>query len=187
VELLTASRDTLAARLSTVSLVDSVTLRLTFDRLLDPTQQFPVANFRVAGADSVSIALTTTRTPQQEAAEQRARAQQAADSARRADSVAGRPQPVQPPAPAAGAAADSAPKPSRPAPFTAITLGLARPLAPSTNYRVSVKTVRALSRRETASERAFTTPRAAPTPSAADTTARPRGAAPSGAAPPRRP
>lgn len=185
VELLTAPRDTLAARLSTVSLVDSVTLRLSFDRLLDPTQQLPVANFRVAGADSVPIALTTTRTPQQETAEQRARTQQAADSVRRADSLAGRPRPVQPPSPAA--AADSAPKPSRPAPFTAITLGLARPLAPNTSYRVTVRTVRALSRRETGSERAFTTPRAAPTPAAVDTTRRPPGAAPSGATPPRRP
>ena len=45
----------------------------------------------------------------------------------------------------------------------------------------------ALSRRETASERTFTTPKSAPTPSAVDTTARPRGAAPAGATPPRRP
>ena len=192
-ELLTAPRDTLPARLSTVSLVDSVTLRLAFDRLLDPTQQLPVANFRVAGADSVPVALTTTRTPQQEAAEQRTRAQQAADSARRADSLARRAQPAQPAAPvpaparAAPAPVDSTPKPSRAAPFTSITLGLARPLAPSTNYRVTVRTVRALSRRETASERTFTTPKSAPTPSAVDTTARPRGAAPAGATPPRRP
>jgi hypothetical protein len=190
VELLTAPRDTLAARLSSVSLADSVTLRLGFDRLLDPAQQFPVTNFRVAGADSVAIPLTTTRTPQEEAAAQRTRAQQAVDSARRADSIAGRPRPAQPPGPA-GPAADSTPKPSRPAPFTTITLGLARPLAPNTNYRVSVRTVRALSRRETASERTFTTTKSAPTPSAADTTARPstrpRGAPPSGAAPPSRP
>jgi len=187
VELLAAPRDTLPARLTGVTLADSVTLRLSFDRLLDPAQEFPATNFRVAGADSVSIPLTTTRTPRQEAAEQSARSRQAADSARRADSVAGRPRAAQPPAPAA---ADSAAKPSRPAPFSGITLGLARPLAPNTTYRVSVKSVRALSRREGGSERTFTTPRPAPARPAADSTAppgaRPPAAAPSGAAPPSR-
>jgi Bacterial Ig-like domain len=189
VELLVAPRDTLPARLTAVTLADSVTLRLTFDRLLDPAQEFPVANFRVAGADSASIPLTTTRTPQQEAAAQAARSRQAADSARRADSVAGRPRAAQLPGPAA-AGADSAAKPSRPAPFTGLTLGLARPLAPSTTYRVSVKSVRALSRREGGSERTFTTPRPEPVRPVADSTAppgaRPPAAAPSGAAPPSR-
>jgi len=189
VELLAAPRDTLPARLTSVTLSDSVTLRLTFDRLLDPAQQFPVANFRVAGADSASIPLTTTSTPQQEAAAQRARAQQSADSARRADSVAGRPRPVQPPAPTA-TPTDSAAKPSRPAPFNGISLGLARPLAPSATYRVTVKSVRALSRREGGSERTFTTPKPAPARTATDTTpppgARPPAAAPRGAAPPPR-
>jgi hypothetical protein len=190
VELLAAPRDTLPARLSTVTLADSVTLRLTFDRLLDPAQQFPATNFRVAGADSVPIQLTATKTPQEEATTQRARSQQAADSARRADSVAGRPRPAQPPGPAPGAAADSAPKPSRPAPFNTITLGIARPLTPSTTYRVSVKTVRALSRREGGSERTFTTPKLAAARSNADSAAapgvRPPTAAPRGAAPPSR-
>jgi hypothetical protein len=193
VELLAAPRDTLQARLTTVTLADSVTLRLTFDRLLDPAQQFPVANFRVAGADSVPIQLTATRTPQEEVAAQRVRSQQDADSARRADSVAGRPRPVQPPQPAgppATAAADSAPKPSRPAPFNNISLGLARQLAPNTTYRVTVKSVRALSRREGGSERTFTTPRpvvARPNAdSAAAPGARPPGPAPRGAAPPSR-
>ena len=189
VELLAAPRDTLPARLTTVALVDSITLRLTFDRLLDPAQQFPVTNFRVAGADSASIPLTRTETPQQEAEAQRVRAQQAVDSTRRADSVAGRPRPAQPAAPAA-APSDSTPKPSRPAPFTTITLGLARPLAPTANYRVSVRSIRALSRRETASERTFTTPRAAPAGPATDTNARPAtppaGGAPPGATPPTR-
>ncbi|HKH94494.1 MAG TPA: Ig-like domain-containing protein [Gemmatimonadaceae bacterium] len=191
VELLAAPRDTLPARLTSVIPSDSVTLRLTFDRLLDPAQQFPATNFRVAGADSVSILLTTTSTPQQEAAAQRARSQQASDSARRADSVAGRPRPVQPPTPVVGAApADSAAKPSRPAPFNSITLGLARPLAPSATYRVTVKSVRALSRRESGSERTFTTPKPAPARPATDSTAppaaRPPAAAPRGAAPPSR-
>ncbi|HEU4722248.1 MAG TPA: Ig-like domain-containing protein [Gemmatimonadaceae bacterium] len=176
VELLAASRDTLEARLVTVSLSDSVTLRLTFDRLLDPAQQFPLTNFRVAGADSVSVPVTAVRTPREEAALALARQRQAADSARRADSLAGRPQPT-PPAVTPPAAQDSTPKPSRPAPFTTLALTLARPLAPNTPYRARVTTVRALSGRETGSERSFVTPRPAPPRPPADSTA-PRGAPP---------
>ena len=175
VELLAASRDTLPARLATVTLVDSVTLRLVFDRLLDPAQQFALTNFRVVGSDSVPVALAAVRTPAQEAELMLARQRQMADSVRRADSLAGRPSPpVQPPPPSPR---DSLPKPSRPAPFTALSLVLARPLAPNTPYRARVTTVRALSGEATASERLFTTPRAeAPRP-AADSAA-PRGAAP---------
>ena len=175
VELLTASRDTLPARLATVTVSDSVTLRLTFDRLLDPAQQFPLTNFRVAGSDSVPVALTGVLTPAQEAELALTRQRQMADSARRADSLAGRPLPPVQPAPAS--AQDSVPRPSRPAPFTAISLVLARPLAPNTPYRARVTTVRALSGRTTESERLFTTPRASAPRAAADSAA-PRGPAP---------
>jgi hypothetical protein len=175
VELLAASRDTLPARLATVTMGDSVTLRLTFDRLLDPAQQFALTSFRVAGSDSVPIALTAVRTPAQETELTLARQRQLADSARRADSLAGRALPPVQPAPAA--AQDSLPRPSRAAPFTSLSLVLARPLAPNTPYRARVTTVRALSGQTTASERLFTTPRAGAPRAAADS-APPRGAAP---------
>lgn len=181
-ELLTASRDTLPARIASVSVADSLTLRVVFDRLLDPAQQLPATNFHLAGADSVAIPITAVRTPRDEAALQRAQQQAAADSARRADSLAGRPRPpVAPTAPANAARADSTPKPSRPPPFTTISLVLGRPLAPNANYRLRVTTVRALSLRETGSERTFFTPKPAPPP-AADSTA-PRGVPPAGAPP----
>ncbi|PYP79273.1 MAG: hypothetical protein DMD35_08715 [Gemmatimonadetes bacterium] len=169
VELLTASRDTLPARLTTAAVADSMTLRLTFDRLLDPAQQFPPANFHLAGADSVAIPITAVRTPRDDAALARARQQQAADSARRADSVAGRPHP-RPETPPA----DSTPKPTRPPPFNTISLALGRPLTPNASYRVRVTTIRALSGRETSSERSFSAPRAGAAPPTADSTAAPR-------------
>ena len=187
-ELLTASRDTLPARIASVSVADSLTLRVVFDRLLDPAQQLAPASFHLAGADSVAVPITAVRTPRDEVALQRAQQQAAADSARRADSLAGRPRPPVLPAPRANAAArtDSVPKPSRPPPFTTITLVLGHPLAPNANYRLRVTSVRALSLRETGSERTFFTPKPAPPP-AADTTAAPRtppaGAAPTGAPP----
>ena len=180
VELLAASRDTLAARLTTVSVIDSLTLRVAFDRLLDPAQQFPPANFHLAGADSVRIPITEARSPAEDAARDRARQQAVADSMRRADSLAGRPRPAVPP-PSAALPGDSVPKPSRPAPFTTLSLTLSRPLAPSTPYRLRVTTIRALSGRTTESERSFTTPKpTAPRPPADSTAPRaaPRPARP---------
>jgi hypothetical protein len=174
IELLAAPRDTLPARIASVAVADSVTLRVVFDRLLDPSQQFPPGNFNLAGADSVRIPITAVRTPQQEAALMRARSQAAIDSARRADSLAGRPRP---PAPVPERA-DSTPKPSRPAPFTTISLVLPRQLAPNTTYRLRVTTVKALSGRETSSERSFTTPRPAPPRPSTDSIARPGAARP---------
>ena len=176
VELLAASRDTLPARITSATLGDSTTIRVTFDRLLDPAQQFPVANFQLAGADSVRIPITAVLSQHDEEVRARARQQASADSARRADSLAGRPRP---PAPRPGAAApvDSTPKPSKPAPFTTLTLDVARPLAPAATYRLRVTTIRALSGRETGSERSFTTPKTAPAPSSAEPTT-PRGARP---------
>jgi len=174
VELLAALRDTLPARIVSVAVADSVTLRVVFDRMLDPSQRFPAGNFHLAGADSVPIPITAVRTPREEEALTRGRGQAAADSARRADSLAGRPRPpAQPPA-----RTDSTAKPSRPAPFTTLTLVLPRQLTPNAPYRVSVTTVKALSGRETASDRSFVTPRAPPPRPAADTTARPGAARP---------
>ncbi|MFL5616969.1 MAG: Ig-like domain-containing protein [Gemmatimonadaceae bacterium] len=174
VELLTASRDTLPARIVSATVADSTTLRVVFDRLLDPAQQFPPANFHLAGADSVRIPITAVRSPDQDAARARALQQASADSARRADSLAGRPRRAVPP-PTATLPADSTPKPSRPAPFTTISVELPRPLAPNATYRLRVTTVRALSGRETGSERSFTTPKQAAARPAADSTA-PRAA-----------
>jgi hypothetical protein len=175
VELLAAPRDTLAARLLAVNPIDSVTLRLQFDRLLDPMQTIPIANVRLAGADSAPIGLAAVRTPREEAARAKTIADAAADSARRADLLAGRPRPAPPPvAPATGAGSRPAPAtPSRPPPYTTVTVVLSRPLTPNTSYRASVTGVRALSGRVAASERQFTTPRRPPPRPPGDSTAAP--------------
>ena len=178
IELLAASRDTMPALIVSATLADSVTLRVVFDRLLDPAQQFVPDNFRVAGADSVRVPVTAVRTPRDEAELARVQQQRMADSARRAGSLAGRPRPRAVPS-AAPARADSTPKPSRPPPFTTLSLVLARPLAPNAPYRVRVSTVRALSGRAIASERSFTTPRPPPPRPPADTSARRPAAPPS--------
>lgn len=183
VELLAVLRDTLAAQIGSVSVADSVTLRLTFNRLLDPAQAFAAGSFRIVGADSVAIPVTAVRTPREDAvvakALQEASQKIAADSVRRADSLAGKPllpAVVAPaPAPVAGAAGRPAPAPpalpSRPPPYSALTLVLGKPLTPNTRYRASVTSVRALSGKSVASEVGFSTPKPPPPRAPSDTTA----------------
>jgi hypothetical protein len=175
-ELLMAPRDTLTARIQGVGVTDSVTLAVTFDRLLDPAQEFPIANWRLAGVDSVGIPIVATRTPTQEKERQTALQRQAADSARRADSLARRPLPPLPRAPVPDTGANR--KPSRPGPFTTLSVILAKPLTPSTTYLLSVKTVRELNGRVTGSERRFTTPKPPPPPKTNNAAQPPPGAPP---------
>jgi hypothetical protein len=179
-ELLAAVRDTLPARIVTVDPSDSLTLRVTFDRLLDPTSPLPATAFRLVGADSVVVPIAQALSPVELSAETQRAQTAAADSARRADSLAGKPVPPRPAAAIPGAARDSArpgpaapAKPKLPSPFTAMTLKLGRPLPPSTPYRLSVTNARSLSGKTQSSERTFTTPKPAPPKPASDSTKTP--------------
>lgn len=159
-ELRMVQRDTLPPRIVAVTQNDSTTLRVTFDRFLDPSHLPNAEAFRLAGADSVRIPVTAVLTPRDEQKQTQDRIQATADSARRADSLAGKPLPRR-------AAAPAAPKlgvttPSIPAPFTTLVLRIARPLAPGTMYLLRADNVRALSGRAVTSERSFTTAKAPP-------------------------
>jgi hypothetical protein len=192
VEMLTIARDTLPTRLATVTPVDSVSLRVTFDRYLDPGAPPTVAAFRLRGADSVVVPLVALLTPRAEQAETQARQQAVSDSLRRVDSLAGKPLPPRQPAGAATRRGAAEVKPTAPPPFTSVLLRVAHPLAPAATYRLSVAPVRSLSGRAQESERTFTTPRA---PAPVDTTRRapgaraapPPAAAPASTRPPARP
>lgn len=174
IELLAVQRDTLPARLLTVEATDSVSLKVTFDRLIDPSQPLAAAAFRLVSVDSTVIPITAALTPRQERDVAVAAAQAALDSTRRADSIAGKPiapvlRPVAPPA-ATPAATKELPPPtsSRPAPSASIALKLGARLAPNAPYRLSVAGIRALSGRTQPSERSFTTPKPPPPKPAAD-------------------
>ena len=171
-ELLAAPRDTLPPRIESVAFVDSVTLRLTFDRLLEPAQRLAADSFSVVGADSAAIAVTAVRTPREEAERQQQLAGQAADSMRRADSIGGRPRAALPRSIPPATPDSAARKPSRAAPFTTVSIVLARPLKQATSYRVRVRSVRALSGRSASSDRLFNTPRPTPAPAGTDSTRR---------------
>ena len=169
-ELLAAPRDTMPPRISGVSVTDSVTLAIEFDRPLDPEQQIVPALFAVTRADSAPVPVREAGTRRdverrQEAA--RARADSIRADSARADTT--RAAPAAPRLVRGGPAAR--PQPSRPAPPTQVILGLGAPLAPGTAYRVSAGGVRNLLGRAGGSSRVVQSPRAAP----ADTM---RGAAP---------
>jgi hypothetical protein len=57
--LLIFKHDSLPPRLREVSVVDSVSLRLAFDRPLDPSQTLTTANFSVVGADSIAVPIVS--------------------------------------------------------------------------------------------------------------------------------
>jgi hypothetical protein len=166
-ELLAIQRDTLPPRILSVVPADSLSLRVTFDRFLDPTHPPTPADFRLLAPDSSAIPVERVLTPREEQREQQAVQQAKADSTRRADSLAGK---VLPPRPAVDTTARGAaiPKPSVPPPYTTLVLRIAHPLAPNTTYRLRVTDARGLSGRSVSSERTFTTPKPPPPRSAAD-------------------
>ena len=182
-ELLAIVRDTLAPHITSVTVVDSLSLRASFDRPLDQRAIPPASAFRLVGPDSVVIPVTSALTPRMEAEATKAAADARADSARRADSLAGKAPPAaRAPTQAVplpgrvGRTLPEAAKPSVPAPPSALLLRLAHPMASGTLYRLGVTEARALSGRIATSERTFTTPKPVPKPAkpAADTTRPPR-------------
>jgi hypothetical protein len=176
--------------MSAISRDDSVTLRVTFDRALDPAMPLTAALFRVQRADSTELPIAAV-----------IGGRAAGDSAARRDSTprdtsAARPAappgappsvvplpttPVTPrPAPAVpSAAAPPSPRPSRRAPETVLLIKLAPPttLQAGIPYRVTARGVRSVVGRAGTSTRIFTVPKPPP-PTARDTTRVP---------PPRRP
>ncbi|HEY0996164.1 MAG TPA: Ig-like domain-containing protein, partial [Gemmatimonadaceae bacterium] len=91
VELLAALRDTVPPSIASVTIADSVTLAVKFDRALDPAQPIGPGTIRVVRADSTPVVVTAvTGRVRSELEKRRAdsvRAATAADSARRAAAV----------------------------------------------------------------------------------------------------
>ena len=177
IELLTAQRDTLAARMSVPSVTDSMTLTVSFDRPLDPTQTLALSAFRLLASDSSVVPIVGAYSPLEMRRVDSVRARTRADSVQRADSLAGKtPALVAPPAAPVVVATDAKapppppPRPSLPSPFNSVVLKLGEPLKPTSDYRLSTTGLRALSGKMTASERRFSTPKPRPPKAAADST-----------------
>jgi uncharacterized protein (DUF2141 family) len=197
IELDAIERDTTPAFIESASRIDSVTLRVTFDKALDPTLPLQPALVRVQRADSSQLEVTGVQWQSAYEQAQQAKQAQAADSARRADStrradsarVAPKPAPtaVVPTPGAAGRTPPPQPKPRIPPPDRGIvvTVSPSTPLVPGA-YIVTARGMRNLLGRSRDATRTFTVVRPPPRDSTAR--ARPDSARrPPGTPPPRPP
>ena len=149
VELLAFAHDTVAPRIRDVTVVDSLAVRVSFDRGVDPKQQLTAGNFAVVGRDSVAVGIV--------------RVSALGDTAATSGPVAPAPTTTRlPGAVRPDTAAKPRPAMSRPRPTTDIVLTFARPLAPATTYRVRAVGLRGLQGHTGNSDRAYTTPAAPP-------------------------
>ncbi len=174
VELDAIERDSVPASIESVATPDSVTIRLTFDKAIDPAVSLQPALVRVQRADSSE--LQVTRIQWQSAFDA---AKQTLDSARRADSLrtadttkAASPAAARPAAPVGvptGARpAPAPPKPRTPAPdrSVVITLSSTTRLVPGDSYRITAHGMRNIAGNARDATRIFTVPKPEPKPAA---------------------
>ena len=149
VSLLIFVHDTLPPRIREVTQVDSTTLRVAFDRPIDPTQTLAVTNFVVTGPDSVPIPIARVGPPPVDTTAVSARVPAPVRNPTtivRGQAPAQRPDTTPPPV---------MPKPS---PVSEIEIKLQRPLVAKTAYRVRAIGIRGLLGRTGNSERVYTVP-----------------------------
>lgn len=146
------THDTVPPRIRDVRALDSLTLSVTFDKPVDPSQTLTAANFAVVGPDSVAVPIVSAGPPSKDTA------------------------------PILGLPTDSSPRPAvrapprtrpdtlldslrvakpvmpRPVPITEAVIKLQRPLTPRLAYRVKATGIRGLLGRTGDSERGYTPP-----------------------------
>ena len=173
VELLAFVHDTIGPRITTITVMDSVTLRLGFDRPLDPGRAIGASLFTLRAQDSSIVPLRAANAAREWERARAARSDSvAADSARRAPPQAPAPGRAPPavPIPAQPAGPDTLParpQPSRPSPVSEVIVELERPLEPGGVYRLEAR-VRGLLLTRRTSSRAFTVPERTAGPDSTD-------------------
>jgi len=140
--------DTMPPRIREVRQLDSVTLRVAFDRPIDPSQTLTVANFAVIGPDSASIPISRAGAP----------APDTTTPPRPPAPVRNPPTPPRGQAPVQQPDTTPPPKMPKPSPISEVELKLQRPLIAKTAYRVRAVGIRGLLRRSGDSERTYTVP-----------------------------
>jgi hypothetical protein len=191
-ELLAIERDSTPPALESITPIDSVTLRVSFDKVIDPRVPLQPALVRIQRTDSSQMEIARVQWQSQYDREKTAR-----DSARRADSLKALPPTAAPPTPAppppptpvvetpnpATRGAPPPPKPSRLPPDRGIVITLAPPgkFVPLETYRLTTLAMRNLVGNSRDASRAFTIPKPPPPRVTTDTTKKPP------ATPPRRP
>ena len=188
VELLAIQRDTNPPRMTALAREDSATLRVTFDRAIDPAQVLSPGLFRLQRADSteVPIALVLGARAAADSAARRDSTRRDStarrDTSGRRDTTAAPPPAANPNAPTSivpvpaprpnaprvsgrpSTIAPPPPRPSRPAPETSVLLKLAAPTVLDTGatYRVTARGIRGIMGRAATSARTVTIPKPPP-------------------------
>jgi hypothetical protein len=155
-EFLVFAHDTLPPRIRDVAVYDTVSLKVTFDKPIDPTQTINAANFMVVAPDSSHVPIASAgpapidTTPKAAPAEARPPSRAAAGRT-----------PVRAPA-------DTITLPkrvmSRSSPISIVIVKFQRPLTPKTTYRVRAIGIRGLTGRTGDSEHGYTSPAPLPPP-----------------------
>ena len=205
VELDAIERDTTPPLLTTqpVSVDDSVTIHVAFDKYLDPALPLQPALVEIKGADSARVQVDKVQWATAfDAVKRAADSTRRADSLRKADSVArasgdttrGRggqpptPALVRPPVGVPGARPAPPPaKPKAPVPDKTIVLTLSptTPLVPGKSYHITTRGFRNLLGHSSEQSRTFQAPLPKPPPTPKDSArARPDSTRPAGARPP---
>ncbi len=130
--LLMFAHDTLPPRIRDLSLIDSGSVRVVFDKPVDPAQKLSAANFSVIGPDSVPIPITSVGAPNRDT------------SARVNPALGVVAQPAAQAPPRRDTTNAVRPMMPRPSPIAETVLNLGRPLAPRTTYRVRAIGIRGL-------------------------------------------
>jgi len=150
-DLVIFAHDTVAPRLRDVRSVDSLTLQVTFDKPVDPSQTLSAANFAVIAPDSTRIPIVSAGPPPKDTA--------------KANPPLTAPVPVRPPAPGRAPTPGrrdttlvAKPVMPRPIPISDAVIKLQHPLTPKLVYHVRVIGIRGLLGRTADSERTFSPP-----------------------------
>lgn len=189
VELLAFIHDTIGARISQVSTTDSVTLRVRFDKPLDPSAPISASLFALKASDSSAVPIKSAQSATVWDSTHAAAPPSPSDSAARADSLhtADSLRTANQRRGLGNIAADTtqrapAPKPSRPSPTTDVVVVTAAPLDTGASYRIEWHDVKNLLGKPSTGNFLFTVPKpgaAAPgglpgaVPPAAEPAARP--------------
>lgn len=175
IELDAIERDSVPAFFESVTVEDSTTLRVAFDKPLSPNNNLAPAGVTIQRSDSSKLLVTgimwASSYDRLRAVRDSARR---ADSLRRADTSRAKPPAPSRPAIPTPRAAPPPPKPRAPAPDKAIIVTIAptTPLKVGSTYRITVRGFRNLVGNTREIERTFSVPKPAPKPPP-DTTRRP--------------
>ena len=156
-DLVIFAHDTVAPRLRDVRSVDSLTLQVSFDKPVDPSQTLSAANFAVIAPDSSRIAIVSAGPPPKDTA--------------KANPTITAPVPARPPAPGRAPTPGrrdttlvAKPVMPRPVPISDAVIKLQHPLTPKLVYHVRAIGIRGLLGRTADSERTFSPPAPPPVP-----------------------